>query len=163
MGSETLSEALMSERRRSSVALLLITKQNYERCSCAAKWTLNFVRLRHVRARRLLGPGYVFCTCKTTGPSSWRGFIYSRRQVWRALWTCGASARHIPAQGGGLGSGGDEQNLKSMWPHRSSAHSFVLLLAKEPRCYGASPTSGLPIMSPSASTIRLSADCHQCQ
>jgi hypothetical protein len=58
MGSETLSEALMSERRRSSVALLLITNQNYERCSCAATLTLNVVRLRHVRARRL-GLGHV--------------------------------------------------------------------------------------------------------
>ena len=53
MRSETLSEALMSERRRSSAALLLITKQNYERCFCAATLTLNCVRLRHVRARRL--------------------------------------------------------------------------------------------------------------
>ena len=47
MGSETFSEALMSERRRSSVVLLLITNQNYERCFCAAILTLNFVRLRH--------------------------------------------------------------------------------------------------------------------
>jgi hypothetical protein len=54
MGSEILSEALMSERRRSSVILLLITNQNYERCSCAATLALNFVRLRHVSVVLLL-------------------------------------------------------------------------------------------------------------
>jgi hypothetical protein len=100
----------------------------------------------------------------------------------RPLWSCAAPqtkpkprigsalpstvsmcANNIPAQGGGLGRGGDEQILKSMWPHRSSAHSFDLLLIKEPRCYGASPTSGLPTISPNPSAIRLRADYHQCK
>jgi hypothetical protein len=79
------------------------------------------------------------------------------------LWTCGASARHIPAQGGELGRGGDRQKTKSMQKHRSSVHRLILLFIKQPRRYGASVASGLPIMSPNPSDIRLSADYHQCQ
>jgi hypothetical protein len=63
----------------------------------------------------------------------------------------------------GLGRGGEtKKNSNPMRSHSSSAHSFELLFIKEPCRYGASLTSGLLIMSPSPSTIRLSADYHQC-
>jgi hypothetical protein len=97
-----------------------------------------------------------------TGPSSWCGCIYSHRRVWYALWTCGASARHIPAHKAAGSDVARQKNSKPMRSHRSSAHRLGLLFIKEPRRYGASLTSGLPTMSPPPSNIRLSADYHQC-